>query len=76
MRRDRKWILARWAMGLGTTVALTALVAWLCGTEGAPAVLMQGLGTVGAVLGLYGAANVAQKGVVGKHYRRELDKEA
>jgi hypothetical protein len=40
---------------------------------GAGGIITQGLSGIGGVLALYGAANVAQKGVVGKNYRPELD---
>jgi hypothetical protein len=78
--RDRKWTLAKLTWGLCALIAGgaffiwgAAALGWIEDAAGAPGVIMQGLGGIAGVLGLYGAANVAQKGVVGAHYRAELD---
>jgi zinc transporter ZupT len=71
--RERKWKLAIWGMILGTAIAVGAMVGWWSGMPGASGMLGQGLGIVTLVFGGYSAANVSQKGVVGKNYRPELD---
>lgn len=71
--RDRKWKLAKAAFVIGAVISLSGLAGWGLGQEGAAGIIAQGLGTIAGVLTLYGAANVAQKGVVGAHYRSELD---
>ena len=74
--RDRKWKLAVATWILCAVIAAGAFTRWLVDptSAGAVTMVMQGLGGIAGVLGLYGAVNVAQKGVVGKHYRPELDK--
>lgn len=74
--KDRKWKLAVWTWGLCAGVVILSTMRWVFAptTEGAVTMVMQGFGGIGGVLALYGAANVAQKGVVGKNYRSELDK--
>lgn len=74
MSKDRKWTLARWALGLGLVISLLAVAGWWFEKDGAAGILAQGLGFIMFVFGLYGAANVAQKSVVSKNYRPELDK--
>jgi len=71
--RDRKWTLAKAAFAVGAVIALSGLAGWWLGNPGAAGIIAQGLGTIAGVLTLYGAANVAQKGVVGANYRPELD---
>lgn len=59
----------------GILVAVFGLVLiWLEKPDGGN-VLSHGLGVVTLILGIYSGANVAQKGVIGKNYRPELDKE-
>lgn len=62
--QNRKWRLALWGMALGTAIAAVAIVGWICGHDGAPGILGQGLGLITLVLGMYSAANVANKRVV------------
>jgi hypothetical protein len=73
--RDRKWRLALWTWLLCALLVVGAFGRWMSDptVAGAGGIITQGLSGIGGVLALYGAANVAQKGVVGKNYRPELD---
>jgi len=74
MKKSKKWILAQWSAGLGTIIAIAGVVGVLCSVEGATAMVTQGVGLIAGTLTIYGVENVVQKGVVGAHYREELDK--
>ena len=71
--KDRKWKLAIWGMILGTLIAAIAVVGWTVKIPGAAGILGQGLGIVTLVFGMYSAANVSQKSVIGKNYIPELN---
>jgi hypothetical protein len=60
-------------MILGTLIAAVGLAGWWTGRADAAGILAQGLGLITLVFGGYSAANVSQKGVIGKNYRPELD---
>ena len=72
---SRKWVLAVATWILCAVVVLVGTVRWIFDptSAGATTLIAQGLSGIGAVIALYGAANVAQKGVIGKNYRAELD---
>lgn len=72
---SKKWTLALWGMILGSAIAVIAIAGWWISKPGAAGILTQGLGIVTLIFGGYSAANVSQKGVIGKHYKPELDKE-
>ena len=54
--KDRKWRLAKWGFAFGAGVATAGLVGWFIEKDGAAGIIVQGLGLIGTVLALYGAA--------------------
>lgn len=70
---SKKWTLALWGMVIGTAIILAALIGWWIKKPGAAGILTQGIGIVTLIFGGYAAANVSQKGVIGKNYRTELN---
>jgi len=71
--KNKKWILSVWAAVIATAVVIVGLIGFIAKRPDALGVLMQGLGAMGGVLTIYGAANVAQKNIISQHYVAELD---
>lgn len=71
--KDRKWTLAIWGMLLGTMIIVASIYGWFNKASGAAGILGQGIGIIVLVFGGYATANVAQKNVISKNYKPELD---
>jgi len=77
--KDRKWRLAKWTWILCAGIIIIALVMWVVsaftekGASNPASLITQGLSGIGGVLALYSAANVSQKGVIGKNYQPDLN---
>lgn len=70
---DKKWKLAVWGMFLASAIVLSGIIGFFMKMDSSLGALAQGIGLVGAVFGLYSAANVAQKNVISKNYIPEKD---
>jgi hypothetical protein len=73
MVQDKKWKLAVWTMTLASVITGNAIIGFYVQLDGALAMLGQGLGLVTLAVGIYSAANVAQKKVISENYIPEKD---
>jgi len=60
-RRSRKWILVLWGAALATIAVGAGIIGAFAGAAEVGTLVVQGFGMFAVVLGLYSAANVAQK---------------